>query len=92
MPARNEKYLEFIRKQWCCIDGCFEDCCDPHHVFVYGLSLKCSDYATAPMCRNHHTLYHSGSLTANEKAVMERTIYRVALKLLSEYLEGKEIK
>ena len=52
---KDEKYLNFIRKQECIIcQGAFGKS-EAHHVFVGGMGMKCSDHFTVPLCAAHHT-------------------------------------
>jgi hypothetical protein len=51
----DEQYLDFIREQNCCVPSCGRRGVDPHHIENDGLSRKCSDYDTIPLCRHHHT-------------------------------------
>jgi hypothetical protein len=55
-PARDEAYLERVRILPCCRCGKPES--EPHHVFQSFGSLKTSDKATIPVCRDCHTYYH----------------------------------
>ena len=50
---RDEDYLNFIRGQPCMVEGCTEPS-EAHHIENDGLSLKCSDYRTVPLCGHHH--------------------------------------
>lgn len=58
-PARDEKYLRFIRT-FCCII-CQARNTVPHHFgrTGKGMGQKCSDYETIPLCVMHHNSVHS---------------------------------
>lgn len=49
----DEKYLQFIRTQPCCVTGMTEGI-QPHHFLTGGMGTKGSDYATVPL---HHELH-----------------------------------
>ena len=37
---------------------------EPHHAATGGVGMKCSDYQTIPLCREHHSEIHQiGKLT-----------------------------
>lgn len=59
---KNKKYLEWVRQQPCVICG---RQAEPHHVKgVGGLSgagLKAPDWATMPLCHDHHMEMHRDS-------------------------------
>ncbi len=49
----DEKYLQFIRTQPCCVTGMTEGI-QPHHFLTGGMGTKGSDFATVPL---HHELH-----------------------------------
>ena len=55
-PARDKKYLEWLREQPCCL-------CDrpprsePHHIYGSVHGMKSSDYGAVPVCRECHNFY-----------------------------------
>ena len=54
---RSKKYLAFVRGLPCSI----LDCGNPavaHHVYTGGVSMKCSDAETIPLCIGHHDEVH----------------------------------
>lgn len=55
VTPRDQKYLD-----WICTKPCV--CChtpaEPHHEGKHGMSIKCSDYETVPLCREHHMYRH----------------------------------
>jgi len=62
---KNKKYLDFIRKQKCCL--CGNPNVDSHHVrsfiptrFKGGTGLKPFDLMTVPVCRSCHLELHGG--------------------------------
>jgi len=89
--ARSRKYLDFVKRQPCCY--CSAPADDPHHFAgSRGTSLKASDYHTVPLCRGHHTEWHSsmrkiGQLTTDETMGM---FYRTATQLLISWIEMQE--
>ena len=58
----NEKYLEFIRQQCCCVCGLSgENLIAPHHVKSRG-ARGGDTKNTIPLCLNCHNLAHSGHI------------------------------
>ena len=61
-PARNRKYLNWIREKACYKCG-ITPAGDPHHEAIYrgqkGLNVKVSDYLAIPLCRICHTKRHA---------------------------------
>lgn len=45
------EYLDYIRSFPCCV-------CGQHPVDAHHLAKKINDYATVPLCRKDHGLYH----------------------------------
>jgi hypothetical protein len=93
---RNEAYLQFIREQTCCVPGCNETPCDPHHVKEVGtggMSLKCDDLLTVPCCRRHHSEFgNCGKETAQGRfkinfIEIERDMLRKYVKQLQPMKE-----
>jgi len=63
---RDERYLEFIRHQPCCVCGRAVTKNHPHHAGSRGVSTKSSDYEAVPMCALHHTI---GTLSVHKMGV-----------------------
>ena len=63
-PARDRKYLAWIRRQQCCVCDRYgypirpSDVTEAAHVGIRGLGQKCSEYLAVPMCRRHHMEQH----------------------------------
>lgn len=51
---RDSKYLEFIRKQQCCVCPVSVGV-HAHHTESGGMGMKSSDYCCVPLCADHHT-------------------------------------
>lgn len=73
-PARDKKYLAFIRSLPCLV-------CqrpgpsDPHHEQEKGhgtMAGKCSDYRTVPLCHTHHRERHDKGCTVDMDGAIER--------------------
>lgn len=88
----NEEYLEFIRKQPCCVDNF--DCrpvsqekrSDPHH--VKSQKSGGSDLGCVPLCRLHHGFFHSiGILTFQTKYQID--LKDVQIDCLQKFIERK---
>lgn len=60
---RSKKYLDFVRGVECCVCGRKDETVIAHHVDTGGMSLKCSDALTIPLCHTHHAEAHSGKHT-----------------------------
>ena len=56
---RNEDYLKWVKSQVSCISERPAD--DPHHIkgHGYGGSIKAPDWATIPLTRDEHSLFHN---------------------------------
>jgi hypothetical protein len=57
-PARDAKYLVFIRQQSCCLCLRHEGI-QAHHVGNAGMGQKTSDYNTVPLCLSCHGFVHN---------------------------------
>lgn len=78
--SRNKKYLAYIQTLDCIV--CKRKRVDAHHVYTGGVGLKCSDYLTIPLCREHHSEIH------NTGKKMFQVKYQVNIKdLLTMYLK-----
>ena len=55
-PARDDKYLAFVRghRCWRCKRPPFVTAIQAHHAYTGGMSTKCSDYDTIPACFECH--------------------------------------
>ena len=84
---RDKKYLEFIRSKACCLCA-FP--AEPHHESGLGssggMSLKCSDHHTVPLCRFHHD--HRDKLGfVSFWEIHNRDVKRLIIDYLSEYIQ-----
>ena len=58
-PARDSRYLQWIRAQPCAISGCrHKERIEANHTGPRGLSQKADDRQAIPLCGYHHRLYH----------------------------------
>lgn len=61
MKYENKKYLEWVRKQPCCLCK-FPGPNHPHHIkgvgYLSGVGLKAPDWATMPLCLSCHNSIH----------------------------------
>ena len=101
-PSRSAAYLQHVRQHDCC--NCWAPGpSDPDHVGPRGVGQKCSDYETAPLCRDCHrtrtdrnTLPHpqaskqSGRLMLRERAETELILLRAQVQMLREWAEKLE--
>lgn len=79
---RNADYLDYIRSLPCLV--CDKQA-EPHHVETGGTSIKGTDYATVPFCREHHGELHSLGKAEFERVFVLDLWYEVA-KCLETYL------
>ena len=84
---RDEKYLEWVREQPCCITKSPPPN-DPHHVWNTGKKGKRNDYCAVPMVRWVHTLYHSLGHEPFEKKHNVDLCWEI-MKMLMNYIKGE---
>jgi len=61
-PTRNKELLKLIAKKACLV--CSKGPCDPHHVQSRGAGGEDSEENVNPLCRDHHTEWHTkGAVT-----------------------------
>ena len=58
-PWRSETYLTWVKQQPSCISGLPSD--DPHHIKGHGMggTVKPPDWATMPLTRQEHAMFHA---------------------------------
>lgn len=101
-PSRSAAYLQHVREHDCCNCGA-PGPSDPDHVGSRGVGQKCSDYETAPLCRDCHrtrtdrntlpnpqTSKQSGRLMLRERAETEIVLLRAQVQCLREWAEKIE--
>lgn len=93
-PARSPEYLAFVRGRRCCVPGC-EKPGEPHHFGKRGMSQKCDDYRTVPLCPLHHRQFHDGNLVypyddGEGRAAWILFFNGVALDLVIEWLKQNQ--
>lgn len=88
-PYRDKDYKAFIREQPCCITGITDSEVEnvvPHHVEARGMSTKCSDYKTVPLCQSIHLELHQ----IGRKKFADKYSYvdfrNVMIQYLSKYI------
>lgn len=88
-PLRSERYLAFVRKHPCCAPGCRtpRDGVEAHHFGPHGLSVKCDDFRTVPLCHTcHHVEFHThGVLRGCNREETERMFTIAMRELLMEW-------
>lgn len=88
MIGRSEEYLEYVRSQSCSVDGC-NDGSVAHHVLPGGMSLKGSDFASIPLCWDHHSeLHQTGVKTFAKKHKLNYA--EAIVSILIPYLDRGE--
>ena len=78
-PYRSGKYLKWLREQPCCVCG-IDYGIDCHHVtgLNSGMGRKNSDLTCISLCREHHTLLHSGNIKVDEYYHLARVIQKAS--------------
>lgn len=80
-------YMRMIREQPCMVCECGPS--EVHHFGKSGMALKCSDFLTVPLCREHHQEFHNtGRLGVFDRLTTELWFYRVQATTLAAWLEG----
>lgn len=82
---RDKKYLKYISQQECLLrhdNQCLGEVV-PHHIGKGGISIKCSDYETVPVCVFHHDWIHK------QGKEWGRDMLERAAKLYKEKWDGK---
>lgn len=57
-PARDPKYLAWVRTLPCLVSDCRRGPIEVNHIGRRGMSQRSSDYETVPLCRFHHRQFH----------------------------------
>ena len=87
----SKKYLEYIKKKPCI--ACGQVPVDPHHMEAVGMGGAnkdgFKDYTCVPLCRFHHSEYHSGGLHYFE-AKYQVNLWKDAFNLLRRYLVPRD--
>ena len=85
----SKKYLDYIREKPCCV--CGQMPCDPHHMEAVGMGGAnkdgFKDYTCVPLCRHHHSEYHSQGIHYFE-ARYNVNLWQDAFNLLRRYFVG----
>ncbi len=93
--SQSKEYLDFIRVKPCLICGVYG--VDAHHMEEIGTGnnskkLSFRHFSAIPLCRVHHTLYHSPGITTFEVQFAppgkRLHLYREALSLFLEWQSG----
>jgi hypothetical protein len=85
---RSERYLGYVRSQPCLVHGCKIEA-EAHHaggiVSGRGVGSKGSDYRAVPLCRVHHTYYHTcGKTSFAQKFSVD--VEEAIIKILEAYI------
>lgn len=83
---RDKAYLKWIDGQPCVICGIEET--THHHVYSNGMSLKCSDYDTLPVCCVCHDMIHR--YYSKSSYWPEETLKQILATYKANYLKEKE--
>lgn len=92
-PARDPKYLAWVREQPCC--ACQRrELVEAHHWAPRrGMAQKVSDYRTVPLCEECHRHFHdTGCLRALDVRTTREVFARVQAHLMDEWLSEKRAK
>lgn len=84
---RSETYLAWVKQQPSCVSGKPSD--DPHHIKGHGFggTVKAPDWATIPLTREEHFLFHHDGQVAWE-VMYGSQLEHVALTLGRAIQEG----
>jgi len=86
--GRSKVYLDWVRQHPCA--SCQSDQgTEAHHFFEGegGMSLKCSDYHTVPLCpRCHRFVHDNGTLPGMNRERTLILVYRTEARLLNDWL------
>lgn len=82
----SKKYIKYIKEKPCL--ACGQLPVDPHHLEAIGMGGAnkdgFKDYSCVPLCRYHHSEYHSGGLHYFE-AKYQVNLWKDAFNLLRRY-------
>ena len=85
----SKKYIEYIKGKPCGV--CGQTPVDPHHLEAVGMGGAnrdgFKDYACVPLCRYHHTEYHSAGIHYFESRY-NVNLWKDAFNLLRRYFVG----
>lgn len=90
---RSKKYRQFVSSLPCCCAGCdSHPPNDPHHWHATdkGTSFKPDDWTCVPLCREHHSFFHSKGELPDMSPAATRQLFKHAQwecmgKFLSRY-------
>lgn len=89
-PSRNPAYLEHVRSQRCCSCGLGEGVEAHHWGPGGGMSQKCSDYHTVPLCVRCHRHWHDkAALPHHDRDESERIMATAKADLAIAWIEGQ---
>ena len=83
---QSKKYLKYIKEKPCLVCGKMP--CDPHHMEAVGMGGAnrdgFKDYSCIPLCRYHHTEYHSTGINYFESRY-KINLWKDAFNLIRRY-------
>ena len=83
---QSKKYLNYIKEKPCLVCGTTP--CDPHHMEAVGMGGAnkdgYKDYTCVPLCRYHHTEYHSAGIVYFESRY-KINLWKDAFNLIRRY-------
>ena len=86
---QSKKYESYIKEKPCLVCGSMP--CDPHHMEAVGMGGAnrdgYKDYTCVPLCRNHHSEYHSQGIHYFESCY-KINLWKDAFNLLRRYFVG----
>ena len=83
-------YKYYIKTHQCLV--CQGDTVDPHHLDAIGMGGdkgNVKDYTCVPLCRRHHTEYHSYGIRKFEK-MYKINLWKESHQLLRRYFAPRE--
>ena len=88
-PARDKKYLNYIRSLPCCVSGLKVNV-HAHHIKGHGTGVKGSDYGAIPLTSTlHHELHAIGKESFSNKYRVN--LWEEAAQCLAIYFTGRPI-
>ena len=82
----NKKYLKYIESQPCLVNHSCQGDVVAHHTKAGGVSTKCSDHLTVPLCFIHHQHLHNGGHKTFQQ-VHRLYFVEEELRLMRKYYE-----
>ena len=87
----SKKYIKYIKEKPCTVCGTMP--VDPHHMEAVGMGGAnkdgFKDYSCVPLCRYHHSEYHSNGIHSFESRY-KINLWKDAFNLIRRYFVAKK--